>query len=155
MAVAWQRWLVLGVGVLLVVLIGLGAWKVSNTTNELQKANQAVVNLKEMLSRTESSLAAANRSLALAKNTTTTTTSRLAPFPYVDESQLLADLGRAYTASTGFYFSTANPTWVNTFVNAFTAEERNETDLADEGKPYYIPDPVSEANAYVANGTIP
>jgi hypothetical protein len=51
--------------------------------------------------------------------------------------------------------SAANPAWIDAFVNAFTKEEEQETALAQEGKTYYIPDPVSEADAYVANGTLP
>jgi hypothetical protein len=51
--------------------------------------------------------------------------------------------------------SAANPAWINAFVNAFRAEEERETVLAEEGEPYYVPDPISEANAYVASGTLP
>jgi multidrug efflux pump subunit AcrA (membrane-fusion protein) len=143
-------------------VIGLGAWQVLTTRTQLRDARQQLKALQYHLSKTEleakstqAELAAAQKSLQSLRNEGTTTLLPIAPFPLVDNSQLLADLGNAYTQSTGYYFTSANHAWVTIFVNAFTTEEQRETVLAQEGHPYYIPDPVSEANAYVANGTIP
>jgi hypothetical protein len=64
-------------------------------------------------------------------------------------------LSHAYSQSTGYLFSTANPAWVSTFTRAFAAEERREENLAERGQQYYVPDPVTEANAYATSGTLP
>ena len=143
-------------------MIGLGAWQVLTTRTQLRDARQQLKVLQYNLSKSElearsthADLAAAQKSLQSLRNESTTTLLPIAPFPFVDNSQLLADLGNAYSQATGKYFTSANPAWVTIFVNAFTKEEERETVLAQEGQPYYIPVPVSEANAYVANGTIP
>ncbi len=36
------------------------------------------------------------------------------------------------------------------FINEFTTKEQQQAALAKQGKPYYVPDPVSEAEAFVA-----
>ena len=69
----------------------------------------------------------------------------------MDVGTLTDDLGNAYSQATGFPASTMNPAWVQGFISRFTTEELQETALAKQGKPYYVPDPVSEANAYVAS----
>jgi len=84
-----------------------------------------------------------------------TTTPLRAPFPFVDSTTLLADLNNASEQELGNNLNGDNPAWINAFVSAFTAEEERETKLAEEGAPYYIPDPISEANAYVSSGTLP
>jgi hypothetical protein len=66
-----------------------------------------------------------------------------------------ADLNNASEQELGNNLNGVNPAWINAFINAFTAEEERETVHAEEGAPYYVPDPISEANAYVASGTLP
>ena len=165
---ALKRWLIVGLLFVVVAVLGVGTWQVltartqlRNTQHEVQlltrqlsQARAKTQTAKSDLAKTKSELALAKSALAAAR-TSATAPPQMAPFPFVDKSTLLAALGNAYTQSTGYYFSTANPPWVTAFVNAFTAEEERETVLAEEGEPYYVPDPVSEANAYVASGTLP
>jgi hypothetical protein len=54
-----------------------------------------------------------------------------------------ADLGNAYSTTTGLLDSTMNPAYVQAFVEKFTTEEQQQAALARAGKPYYIPDPVA------------
>ena len=160
--VTFKHWLNLWLSLALASVIGLGAWQVLATRTQLRDARQQLQVLRHHLSQSQleakaaqTSLAAAQKSLRSLRNESTTTLLPVTPFPLIDNSRLLAALGNAYTQSTGYYFSSANPAWVTAFVNAFTTEEERETVLAQEGQPYYIPDPVSEANAYVASGTLP
>lgn len=157
-----KRWARLWLTLALAFVIGLGAWQVMTTRIQLRDARQQLQVLQHHLTQSKleaqkarTNLALAQKSLQSLRNGSTTTLLPIAPFPLVDNSRLLADLGNAYSQSTGRYFTAANPAWVTIFVNAFTTEEMRETVLAREGHPYYIPDPVSEANAYVASGTLP
>ncbi len=99
-------------------------------------------------------MAVAQRKLN-SESETNTTTLLPAPFPFVDNTTLLADLNEASEYGFGNNLNGDNPAWITAFVNAFTAEEERETVLAEQGETYYIPDPISEANAYVASGTLP
>jgi hypothetical protein len=156
-----NRWLSLGLSLALVAVIGVGAWQVLTTRSQLQDSQTKVQSLTQRLTHeqfvektTKNALANLQRTFNAQSVTTTTTTTPLpAPFPFVDRATLLQDLNNAPEMAEEI--SAANPAWIDAFVNAFAAEEERETALAEEGKTYYIPDPVSEADAYVADGTLP
>jgi hypothetical protein len=156
-----QRWLTLGLTLVLVAVIGLGTWQVLTTRSQLRDTQHQIQSLTHRLTQAQSeektttnALASAQRKLK-SESVTTTPTLLPAPFPFVDNTTLLADLNEASENDLGNNLNGDNPAWINDFVNAFTAEEERETILAEEGETYYIPDPISEVNAYVANGTLP
>lgn len=157
-----KRWVNIGLALTVAAVIGVGAWQVLTTRSQLRDTQHEVESLTQRLTRarsaantTKSALATAQRTLnsQSATSTTSTTAPPRAPFPFVDTATLLADLNNA--PGMAVEISAANPAWINAFVNAFRAEEERETVLAEEGEPYYVPDPISEANAYVASGTLP
>jgi hypothetical protein len=157
-----KRWVTLGLSVALAAVIGVGAWQVLTTRSQLRDTQHEVQLLTHQLAQTrsatktaQSALAAAQRTIRSQSVTSTTTPTELVPFPLVDTSTLMADLNEASENDLGNNLNGDNPAWINAFVNAFTAEEERETVLAEEGEPYYVPDPISEANAYVASGTVP
>ena len=137
----------------------VGAWQVLTTRSQLRDTQHEVQLLTHRLAQARSAANTAKSALATAQRTlnsqsaTTTTTPPRAPFAFVDTATLLADLNNA--PGMAVEISAANPAWINAFVNAFRAEEERETVLAEEGEPYYVPDPISEANAYLAGGTLP
>ena len=139
----------------------VGAWQVLTTRSQLRDTQHEVQLLTHRLAQARSAANTAKSALATAQRTlnsqsaTTTTTPPRAPFAFVDTATLLADLNNASEQELGNNLNGDNPAWINAFVNGFTAEEERETVLAEEGEPYYVPDPISEANAYVASGTLP
>jgi hypothetical protein len=154
-----KRWVNLGLSLVAAAVICVGTWQVLATRTQLRETHQEVQLLKHRLARARAATKTAESALATAQRTlnsqsvTSTTTPPRAPFPFVDTATLLADLNNA--PGMAVEISAANPAWINAFVNAFRAEEERETGLAEEGEPYYVPDPISEANAYVASGTLP
>jgi hypothetical protein len=156
-----QRWLNIGLSLALLAVIGVGAWQVLTTRSQLRHTQYEAQSLARRLTQAQSDEKATNFALAVAQrklnseSVTSTTTLLPAPFPFVDNTTLLADLNEASENGFGNNLNGDNPAWITAFVNAFTAEEERETVLAEQGETYYIPDPISEANAYVANGTLP
>lgn len=153
------RWLNLGLSLALVAVLAIGAWQVLTTRSQLRITQHDVQSLTQRLREERSAEKAIKTSLATAEralkspSAISTTTTPLAPFPFVDRATLLTNLNNA--PGMAVEVSAAKPAWIDAFVNAFTSEEEQETTLAEEGKTYYVPDPVSEADAYVANGTLP
>jgi hypothetical protein len=157
-----NRWLTLGLSVAFAALIGVSAWQVLGTKSQLRNSQQEVQSLTHRLAMArsatvtaQSALATARQKLEAAQTVNSTTTLLPAPFPFVDTTTLLADLNEASENGLGNNLNGDNPPWISAFVNAFTAEEEQETILAEHGETYYIPDPISEANAYVASGKLP
>ena len=145
----------------------MGTWQLLTARTQLRDKQHEVQGLTQLLKQAQSTvktaksdLASAQRALNAQDTTSTTTIPSVtapipAPFPFVDNTTLLADLNNASENGFGYNLNGDGPAWVNAFVSAFTAEEERETTLAQQGRTYYIPDPISEANAYVANGTLP
>jgi hypothetical protein len=153
-----RHWLTLALSLSLTAVVALGAWQVLTTRSQLHSTQRQVQSLTQRLDQARSTERTTKDALATLQRThnrtvTSATTLVPSPFAFVDRATLLEDLNNAPEMAEEI--SAANPAWIDAFVNAFTKEEEQETALAQEGKTYYIPDPVSEADAYVANGTLP
>ena len=157
-----KRWVNLGLSLAVAAVIGVGAWQVLATRAQLHHTQHKEQSLAHQLEQARSATKTAESALAAERRTissqsiTSTTTPLQAPFPFVDEATVMTDLANAYSqAFAQNYVSEWDSAWATAFVNAFTAEETRETVLAKEGKAYYVPDPISEANSYAASGTLP
>lgn len=153
-----RRWFVVLPSVIAIAAIGLGVWQIAATRSELRSTQRQLAALrssdaqklsaeKRKVASVASALAAEQRAMNSVVNTTTTTQPREAPFAFVDNSTLDADL----TAAVGQWPLIVNvPCIQQAFINKFTAEEQQQTALANQGKSYFVPDPSSEAASFVA-----
>jgi hypothetical protein len=142
-------------------VIGIGAWQIADTRSELRGVQRQLVRVtksdalklaaeKAKAASEASALAAARRTINSLLGTTTTTQPRAAPFAFADASTLDADLSAAVGGVDAWPLIVNVPCIQQAFVDEFTAKEQQQTALAEEGKPYYAPDPTSEAAAFVA-----
>jgi hypothetical protein len=156
-----RRWLVALPSLIAAVAIGIGAWRIADTRSELRSVQRQLVRVtksdalklaaeKAKLASEASALAAVRRTISSSLDTTTTTQPREAPFAFVDVSTLDADLSAAVGGADDWPLVVNVPCIQQAFVNEFTAKEQQQAALAEQGKPYYVPDPESEAAAFVA-----
>ena len=154
-----SRWRTPVLSLLALFVVGVAAYQIVTTESQLRATRQQLASarksddLKLALEKaTEkyitSELVAAQRTLQELQTTTTLPPS--APFAFVDPATVQADLGTAETAVGGqLGYNVGLPCWPTLFLDQFMALEQQETSLAQQGKPYFVPDPSSDAYTFI------
>jgi hypothetical protein len=137
--------------VVAVAAIGVGTWQVVVTRSQLRGARQQFALAKAVEKYDASKLATEQRTVkALQILETTTTLPPTAPFAFVDPTVVQGDLATAESAvSAQLGYNIGQPCWPRYFLDEFTALEKQETALAEQGKPYFVPDPSSDAFTFI------
>jgi hypothetical protein len=154
-----SRWLKPVLSLVAAAAIGLATWQIVTTDSQLRETRQQLASLRKsdniklaLVKATEkyvtAELITAQRTLQAME--TTTTLPPTAPFAFVDPATVQADLEAAESAVSGqLGYNIGLSCWPTSFLDEFTALEQQETSLAEQGKPYFVPDASSDAYTFI------